>query len=104
MTPNSNLKSVINWLADIGKTGDAVLADGKVTFLEGLQLLPNVMQIGSLLPKFKPAKNEWIKADAESKEEVEGYIREQFEFANEKLEAKVEAALQAVIQLGTLFE
>lgn len=40
MTPNSNVKEVIKWLADLARTGDGILADKKVTWVEALQVVP----------------------------------------------------------------
>lgn len=104
MTPNSNVKEVIKWLADLSKAGDSILADGKVSFIEVLQLVSPLTALTALLPKFAFAKDEWIGADADSKADAIAYANEQFDFAKDKLEVKVEAAVGAIIHLGTLLQ
>jgi len=104
MTPNSNVKQVIKWLADLARTGDGILADKKVSWVEALQVVPQLMQLPTLLPVFPLAKTEWIGADAESKEDAIEYANEMFDFANEKVEVKVEAVFGAIIHIGTLLQ
>jgi len=104
MTPNSNVKEVIKWLADLANTGDGILADKKVTWMEALQVVPQLMQLPALLPIFPLAKTEWIGADAESKADSIAFANEKFDFANEKAEVKVEAAFGAIIHIGTLLQ
>lgn len=104
MTPNSNVKEVIKWLADLSKAGDSILADGKVSFIEVLQLVSPLTALTALLPKFAVAKDEWINGDSESKADSTLYAEAQFDFTNDKLETKVEAAFGAIIHIGTLLQ
>ena len=91
-------------VADLARTGDGILADKKVTWVEALQVVPQLMQLPNLLPVFPLAKTEWIGADAESKADAIAYANEKFDFANENVEVKVEAAFGVVIHIGTLLQ
>lgn len=104
MTNNANVKKIIDWLADLANKGDAILEDKKVSWTEALSLVPNLMSLPALIPVFPLAKDEWVNADNDSKADVTQYAESKFDFANDKVEKKVEASLGIIVHFGTLLE
>lgn len=102
-----NLKVVAKFGITLGEDVAKVLADGKITALEGLGLLPDLMGISGILENKDAIVSEFKDLTSEERAELNTYIAGEFDIANDVLELKIEksiAAAVAVLDLVSAFK
>lgn len=76
-----------------------ILKDKKVTFQEAIQLLPQVMQLPDLITQLPEVKAEWNDRDQAELEEINAFVKNNFDLDDDKLEAAIEGAFDVVISI-----
>lgn len=102
-----NLKMVAKFGIQLGEDASKVLADGKVTAMEGLSLLPDLMGISGILENKQAIADEFKDLTSDERAELNKYIAEEFDIADDVLEIKIEksiAAAVAVLDLVSVFK
>ena len=94
-----NLKLVAKFGITLGQDAARILADGKVTAIEGLSLLPDLMGISGILSAKDDIAAEFKDLDTAERAELNAYIASEFDLANDVLEAKIEKSIAAAISI-----
>lgn len=102
-----NLKKVALFGITLGSDVAKVLADGKVSVLEGFSLLPDLMGITGIIQSAPDIKAEFADLTSEERAELNAYIQGTFDIEDDVLENKIEkgiAAAIAVLDLVSAFK
>lgn len=80
---------------DLGKD----LEDGKISLIEGLGLLPDVMAVSGVLGKGADIKNEFNDLSTAERAELNQYIDDTFDIPNDELELKIEKGVGVIVAI-----
>lgn len=98
-----NLKKAVSFGLKLGTDVGKSLEDGKLTWDEYPVLLGDLMGAGPVIATGKDLKNEINELDETEAGELRDYIKQNFDIEDDKLEAKIEAAINAVASLYDLY-
>lgn len=97
------LKKAVDFGMKLGTDTGNALEDGKIDWTEYPILLSDLMGAGAVVKSGKDLKDEINELDPDEAADLKSYIAEKFDIPNDKLEAKIEAAINAVVALYDLY-
>lgn len=89
--------------AAVGAFQKAKANDGKVDLLDIPFLLDPLMKLTPAIEGAELALGEWKAASDVQRAEVLAYLKENFDLADDKLEARIEVAMKLLVDAGGLF-
>jgi len=92
-----NLKQVVKFGVTLGEDVATVLADKKISIVEALSLLPDLIGISGILENKDEIKAEFADLTPEEMQELNDYIAVEFDITDDSLEAKIEKAIAAAL-------
>jgi hypothetical protein len=98
MYGTKNLKRMLKLTADIMTEASDDLKDGKISWLEGLGFVDELMQLPGVIKTWPAIKQEIGELSADEKTDLYEYAVEIFDIPNDKAEEFVEKALAWVIE------
>lgn len=98
-----NLKKVLAFVLRLSNKVDEVTQDG-IQWTDVLSLLPNLVESVGVLKVGKTAWAEFNDLDDLERDDVLGYVKNEFDIADEKLEGVVESAFEFIFAAGDLVE
>lgn len=81
----------------------ARMNDGKIDYKDIPLLLDPAMKLPAAADGIENVYSQWKSATEEERAELYAWAKSDFDIANDKLEAKIEAGLNVAINLGQLF-
>lgn len=97
MLGTENLKKVAAFGITLGTDVSKVLADGKISVVEGFSLLPDLMGVTGIIGAKDDIKAEFADLTTEERAELNAYIAGTFDIADDVLENKIEKAIAAAL-------
>lgn len=94
-----NLKKVVKFGATLGEDVATVLEDGKITVVEALSLLPDLVGISGILESKEAIKAEFEDLTSEEMQELNDFVAAEFDITDDSLELKVEKAIAAALAI-----
>ena len=94
-----NLKMVVKFGVQLGQDVAKIFADGKVTTIEGLSLLPDLMGIQGIIQAKSDIAAEFKDLSTDERAELNAYIQEEFDLDDDVLEAKIEKSIAAALSI-----
>lgn len=98
-----NLKKVIKLVLDLQKQGQVALADGKFTLLDIPGFLDELLQIPGLINSRETIVAEFNDLTKDEIDELNAYLKQEFDLENDVTEAKVEEYINIAVSLIKLF-
>lgn len=93
----SQLKTVAKFGIDLGEQASSALADNKISAQEAFGFLPVLMGIPGIIQQKDQIVAEFKDLDNVERLELNQYIHQEFDIANDELENKIEKGLNAVV-------
>lgn len=98
------LKKTVEALVNIGINVDRVTQDGLQPLQDGLALIPNLVDVVSIVKNGKAAWDEFQDLDDDEKDDLMADLSEKLNLADDKLEAVVESAFELLLSAGILLD
>ena len=96
------LKKAVKVAIDFGEALDKKLADGKLTFIEAFQLIPDLRELPWAISNASIIKDELLDLTDLEKAELVQYIKDELDLENDKVESIIENAISALLALSVL--
>lgn len=97
-----NLKLVVRFAIDLGMEIDKKLEDGKITIWEGLGLIPELKALPNIIAHSEDIRNEFLDLDDSEKTELVGFVKDNFDIENDKVESIIEKSIDMITALSLL--
>lgn len=93
------LKNVLSFVMTLGEAIDISLADGKITLADAINFF-NVLKVaGPAFQNFDELKKELDSLDEAKSKELQAFVKENFDLAEDNIEAAVEQGLAVISSL-----
>ena len=94
-----HLKTVAKFGIDLGEKTASILEDGKVSAMEALGYLPVLLSVPGIIEHKDDIVNEFKDLSDAERTELNLYIQEDFDIADDDLEVKIEKSLAAAVAI-----
>lgn len=98
----SNIKQLLKVGLNLASKAAKALEDKKISFFEGVGLLPDVFAAIGVAKTWSDVQAELNDLTEEEKAEIAAYVKDEFGVPNEKVETFVQHAIMQVISLNEL--
>ena len=97
-----NLKNVVTFSVNLGVEISKKLSDGKITFWEGLSLIPELKDLPGIISKASDIKAEFMGLDDSERDELLAFVKSEFDLTNNDAEVIIERSIETVTNIAML--
>lgn len=94
-----NLKNVAKFGIELGEKTASILEDGKVSALEALGYLPVLLAVPGIIEHKDDIIAEFKDLSKDERDELNEFIQDEFDIADDELELKIEKSLTAAVAI-----
>ena len=94
------LKNALAFAINLGEALDKRLEDGKLSFVEGITLIPSLKDLPEVISSSKDIWKEFLDLDSTEKDELISFIETELDLENDKVEDFIQTSLKFVSELS----
>ena len=98
------LKDALKTVINVAEKTDEALEDGKISVSEGIGITFSALGLIKIVKNIKSLVQKYKDLTEEARTELADWFEEEFDIANDNVEAIVEDVFESLLKLGSVFD